>query len=219
MNGTVGNDLIDLGAAHNLGRAGQPKFLARILTAAEQAQIAAQHAGDLGFARLWSAKEAAYKATKKQQPALVFAPRRWQVGIDSLTSRASCLDGQVRIDPDTRVGVRWWLGPGWLHCIALLGTAPSLLDHAVAPNDPLQTEPVFSAREREGFSRGESAGVRVLARRLLRQHGIDDIEILREPDGNTRLPPRVWAGGQPLPDLDLSLSHDGGWLAAAIARF
>ncbi|MGD9583437.1 MAG: 4'-phosphopantetheinyl transferase superfamily protein [Lysobacterales bacterium] len=217
MNTTIGNDLIDLGAAHNRGRADQAKFLARILTAAEQAQMAAQHAGDLGFARLWSAKEAAYKAAKKHQPALVFAPRRWQVAIDALDDPATELDGQVRIDPDTRVNVHWRLGPGWLHCIAVLGPAPGELAQAVAACAEPAPEAVFSAREREGFSRGESAGVRTLAKRLLRQHGIDGVEILRPVDGQTRLPPRVFAHGQPLPDLDISLSHDGAWLAAVIA--
>lgn len=219
MNGTVGNDLIDLAAAHNLGRAGQPKFLARILTATEQAQMAAQNGGDLGFARLWSAKEAAYKATKKQQPALVFAPSRWQVEIESLDDPAAELDGQVTIDPQTRVNVHWRLGSGWLHCIGLLGPHPAVLDQLVASLGEPAPAAVISAREREGFSRSESAGVRALARRLLQAHGIIDIEILRETEGNTRLPPRVFQHGQPLPDLDLSLSHDGAWLAAVIARY
>lgn len=217
MIGFIGNDLIDLGAAHNRGRADQPKFLARILTDTEQAQLAAQADGDLGFARLWSAKEASYKATKKQQPGLVFAPRRWQVLIDPPTDLASALDGRVQIDPRTAVSVRWQLGPGWLHCIAVLGQSPRILEHAVAARTDPALVTAFSAREHEGMSRSESAGVRALAKRLLRQHGIDAIEILRESDGPTRKPPRVFTHGQPHPDLDISLSHDGAWLAAVIA--
>ena len=217
MKPALGNDLIDRAAAHNLGRARQPRFLSRVLTEAEQAQLAAEADGDLGFARLWSAKEAAYKAAKKVQPGLVFAPRRWQVEVAWLGDPAEAIEGAVAIDAETRAQVRWWLTGTWLHCIALIGPNPSRLDWRVCrSSDQDLSADHASARERQGFSRSESAGVRALARGLLAEHGMVDIEILREAEGNTRQPPRIHQRGVWRDDLDLSLSHDGAWLAAAI---
>ena len=217
VNATVGNDLIDLAAAHNLGRARQPRFLQRSLTSAECDQLHAQRGGDVGFALLWSAKEAAYKAARKQQAELAFTPRRWQVETDSLRLRGSAPCGTVRLDAATLVRVRWQLSRQWLHCIAVLGNSQSRIEHAICASDEIAPAAPLSEPERSGFSCAESAAVRVLARRLLQRHGIAAIEILRLTEGNARLPPRVCANGLPLTGVDLSLSHDGHYLAAVIA--
>src|SRR3546814_7032308 len=71
------------------------------------------------------------------------------------------------------------------------------------------TDTVFSARERDSFSRAPSAAVRALARQLLAQHGISDSEIVRERGERGLLPPRVFSGGAARNDIQLSLSHDG----------
>src|SRR3546814_1160169 len=79
------------------------------------------------------------------------------------------------------------------------------------------TDTVFSARERDSFSRAPSAAVRALARQLLAQHGISDSEIVRERGERGLLPPRVFSGGAARNDIQLSLSHDGDYVAAVIA--
>lgn len=213
----VGNDLIDFNAEHNRGRGAQPRFLERIFSAAERAYLAAQASGDFGFAQLWSAKEAAYKAAKKQQPQLVFAPRRWLVSIQSQLPDTGDSHGSVQIDEDTRVVVHWQASTHWLHCLGVLGTPSALIEHAVEPFVDGAADTDFSERERSGFSRRESAAVRGLAKRLLQRHGIRDVEILRNTEDGVRLPPRVFANGQVLTDLDLSLSHDGAYVAAVVA--
>jgi len=213
----VGNDLIDLDAAHNRGRSQQPRFLQKIFSVAECAQLADQNAGDFGFALLWSAKEAAYKAAKKAQPHLVFAPRRWSVSIESLLPGLADRHGRVQIDEQTQVAVQWQSAAHWLHCMALLGPPSARIEHAVAAL--LATPPTasFSARERAGFSRPESAAVRSLAKQLLQRCGIDEVEILRDSEAGLRLPPRAAVNGVALAGVDLSLSHDGAYVAAVIA--
>lgn len=214
---TVGNDLIDLAAAHNLGRAGQPRFLQRSLTTTECDQLHAQRGGDVAFALLWSAKEAAYKAARKQRADLAFTPRRWQVETDSLRPPGGASYGTVRLDAATQVRVSWQLTRQWLHCIAVLGNGEPRTEHAICAIDAIEATTPMSERERSGCSCAESAAVRALARRLLQRHGIINIEILRATAGKARLPPRVCANGLPLTNVDLSLSHDGRYLAAVIA--
>src|SRR3546814_13262847 len=79
------------------------------------------------------------------------------------------------------------------------------------------TDTVFSARERDSFSRAPSAAVRALARQLLAQHGISDSEIVRERGERGLLPPRVFSGGAARNAIQLSLSHAGDYVAAVIA--
>ncbi len=217
MNSFVGNDLIDYAAVHNRGRARQPRFLDRVLTENERDRMADESGGDHGFALLWSGKEAAYKAARKRDPDLVFAPRRFGVEIDSLAARSGNRGATVVITAETRISVCWQQGDGWLHCVALLGEPPGVIDHAVATSVELEQDGNFRERERPGFTCYESATVRNLARRLLRQQGISEIDIVRTPGTRGRLPPKVYAGEMPLPGVDLSLSHDGRFVAAVIA--
>lgn len=212
----VGNDLVDFAADHNRGRIGQSRFLERALTLDERDRLARENAGDYGFALLWSAKEAAYKAARKHDPMLVFAPRRWQVDVDSLAPDPDERKATVAIAPNTTVIVRWQQGDDWLHCVALLGASPGFVDEAVARSIDVEACGDFAERERAGFSCPESGAVRNLAKRLLHDHGIRGIEIVRDPDAHRRLPPRVYAGEDPLSGVDVSLSHDGRFVAAVV---
>lgn len=217
MKAALGNDLIDFRASHNLGRAEQPRLLARVLTASERTQLANQGSGDVGFALLWSAKEAAYKAAKKIQPALVFAPGRWQVDCADLALDDSRKHGTVSIADHPPIAVSWQHHAHWLHCIAVLGPVPQPIDSAVLTLSDCTPDASFSERERDSFSREQSAAVRTLARQLLAQRGIGDSEIVRERIERGLLPPRVFSNGVARDDIQLSLSHDGDYVAAAIA--
>jgi phosphopantetheinyl transferase (holo-ACP synthase) len=216
MTTLVGNDLIALDAAHNLGRADQTRLLERVLGAAERRWLAVEGSGDAGFAMLWSAKEAAFKALRKYRPGQVFAPRRWEVCVGD-PNPAGERRGQVVVDSLTRLSVRWRRDCHWLHCIALLGPAPARLDSAVWLIRDCGPPAPFSARERAGFHSGESAAVRWLAKRLLHQRGLDEVEIVRDRDGRSLRPPRALRAGVAVPGVDLSLSHDGDYVASVIA--
>ncbi|MBS0327201.1 MAG: 4'-phosphopantetheinyl transferase superfamily protein [Proteobacteria bacterium] len=217
MTHCIGNDVVDLAAAHNRDRARRLRFLERTLTAAERGRLSPGTDADREFARLWSAKEAAYKALRKRDPSFVFAPRRWQVELGSTQSRTGEREGSVTVSADLRVAVRWRQMDDWVHCVALVGQPPLVVDEAVAQAAGLEGGEPFSEREREGFSCAESAAVRSLAKRLLRRHGAGSVEIVRAPDGHVRAPPRAYSGAMPLAGVDLSLSHDGRFVAAVIA--
>lgn len=218
MSSWIGNDLIDLAAAHNRGRVAQPRLLDRVLCAAEREQLLDEGGCDDSFALLWSAKEAAFKAYQKACPGLVFAPGRWRLHRSTFALGIGFGDGEVQMDDGTRLRARWQRSSNWLHCVAALGALPTPGNCAVCNLAESAPQQPFSADELSGFSRAESGHVRVLARRLLASHGIHDVEIRREAKGAVRGPPRVFVAGVALADIDLSLSHDGEFVAVAISR-
>lgn len=217
MKPRIGNDLIDLAAAHNRGRAADPRLLARVLSAGERQWLAAGGDGDARFATLWSAKEAAYKALKKARPEQVFAPGRWQVETAALDAAGEVHRGRIAIDDRTVLTLCWRRRRHWLHCLAVLGPPPAILDAAVRTLGHGRPRATFTERERAGFVCAESAAVRALAKRLLRRRGLDPVEIVRTPQGRSLSPPRVLCDGAEAPGTDLSLSHDGRFVAAAVA--
>ncbi len=218
MKAFLGNDLVDRAATHNRGRAQQARYLARIATAAERERFACSTDGDREFARLWSAKEAAYKAMRKRDPRLVFAPRRWQVeGISSIVG-SPATTGAVSIVADGTVTVRWIETNDWVHCVAIAGEPPDVV--ALDVGTVIAWDRADVPRERvHGAMRAESRAARNLARDLLRRHGISDVEIVRTPVSGEahRAPPRVVVGSTLLSGIDVSLAHDGRFVAAAVA--
>lgn len=216
MKSFVGNDVIDMLAAHNRGRAQQSRFLGRVLTESEREWLVLAGDGDRRFALLWAAKEAAYKAAKKRDANLVFAPRRWQVEWDA-ARMSSVRAASVIIAADTRIAVQWEEGDGWLHCIAFIGAAACRMDGAVGTIDDWAVAGALTVRERDAVMGAESVAVRNLARRLLRRQGFDGIDILRVAHGARRGPPQAVLGHEPLAGVDVSLSHDGRFVAAVVA--
>src|SRR3546814_2847784 len=82
--------------------------------------------------------------------------------------------GSVIIPDHPPIIVSWRHHAHWLHCIAVHGPQTDRIDSAVMALADCPTDTVFSARERDSFSRAPSAAVRALARQLLAQHGISD---------------------------------------------
>ncbi len=233
----LGNDVVDLNEAGVAGKAGDQRFVERVFTAEERAWIADGADPDLALWRLWSAKEAAYKAAYKAAGKtvadLVFAHRSFEVDAN---------DGVVRYG-DQVFSVAWHHGPGWLHCLALETTADATADHAIwevaalmpGPQSsnveaaataartqsvaPAQPSARPSATRSTTPSTTPSAQVRALACRMLARAGWADAAIVR-PLGTTAArpgPPEAHIGGERLEGVEVSLSHDGQWVAAALA--
>lgn len=59
--------------------------------------------------------------------------------------------------------------------------------------------------------------VRGLALEILERRGYFNCAIIREEKGGLLLPPRIVQNGDVLKEVDLSLSHDGRYLAAALS--
>lgn len=78
----VGNDIVDLAAPGNPGKSGDDRFCARVFTAEERALITGAPSPDALLWALWAAKEAAYKAVSRGDPAVCSIPRQYRVVIN-----------------------------------------------------------------------------------------------------------------------------------------
>ncbi len=78
----IGNDVVDLAHRGVQPGAQHPRFDARVFTEREQALIAGDGTLRVRWV-LWAAKEAAYKVAKKLDRAVVWAPVRFEVALDS----------------------------------------------------------------------------------------------------------------------------------------
>jgi phosphopantetheinyl transferase (holo-ACP synthase) len=187
----VGNDVVDLRspAAHG------DRFIERVFSEAERALIAA--AAEPG-AMLWSlfaAKEAGYKVVAKIRAGTVFAHRLFEIG-DSLNELVyQDLRLHLWIDR-TKDGV---------HAVACTHAGMHI---ARASALPAGADPSVEARK-------------LLKSAMAARIGCppDDLEVVRDKspgswDGFG--PPRLVCVGHPV-DADVSLSHDGGFVAFAAA--
>ncbi len=199
----LGNDLVDLTAPGAAGKAQDLRFLKRIFTSAEQERIARSPDPDRAMWRLWSAKEAAFKAWSRYLPDLVFAHSRFEVDPQ---------DGSVRT-PQGTCRVHWREQEDWIHCLAWTGEFPEPPCWEVERLDP-----GVPAHGSEAV-RLPSLQARDLASRLLARIGLPGVELRREDRTPGRAgPPVVLLEGRVLEGVLASWSHDGEWVAAAVAR-
>jgi len=189
----AGNDVVDLGDPANEGAHRRARFVARVCGERERAALATT---DDPAGLLWSffaAKEAAFKVASKLGPRPVFAHQRFLVD-PSLTS-VQHGDDVFRLSVE-REGDR-------VHAVAWTCGEPPL---AVAAS----------------VSAGDDLGIaarRLLVTSLARSFRCSPamLAIVRDyaPDAWDNLgPPRLLRYGTPV-DVDVSLSHDGRFVAFA----
>ncbi len=187
MRGCVGNDVVDLGDPQIAEHHLRARFIERVC-AREEADRAR---GDKrALWSLFAAKEAAYKVLVKLGQPVGFAHREIVVaeGWRSVAFRGVRLDLHLEGDDEH------------VHAVASLDAAPvSAVRHATGD---------------------QSRAARALAAEVLARSGLHaDLEIVRDPiigawDGYG--PPRVVSrAGEPI-DADVSLSHDGRFVACAV---
>jgi phosphopantetheine--protein transferase-like protein len=236
----VGNDVVDLATPRTAGRASDARFVARVFDADEQATIHAAGGSDVELWSRWAAKEAGFKAVSKViggQPSFLHKTFKvtWSDPLDAQKSgddpeEAVVREGSVRHgDHLARVTVR--MRPGVVHAVAVCAPHPALdtiqvrrrvarlADPAGGWNGPLdQLMALFSDREADAVRSLPSAAVRIGARADLAEVlGVpqERVEIVCDPGPVTRRPPRVLVDGDAA-RADVSLSHDGEWIAWAI---
>jgi phosphopantetheinyl transferase (holo-ACP synthase) len=235
----VGNDVVDLLNPRTHGRATDERLLGRVFDAEEQEEIRAADLSDAELWCQWAAKEAGFKVISKVLGGPIpFVHRAFKV---AWTARHP-VDLEAR-QPDEaliRHGTVGHLGheasvsvhllPGAIHAVAswseTAGTKPVRIKTRVARTDtpgsrweaPLrQLMRRFSDREADAIRSRESAAVRLGARdEVARLLGLDErrFEIVCAPGPASRRPPRVLLDGLET-EIDLSLSHDGRWIAWA----
>lgn len=238
----VGNDVVDLTNARTQGRASDERFMARVFGELEQAAIRGSGGSDVELWSRWAAKEAGFKAISKAMgTAPTFLHRtfevEWTWAEDAgESSRGAAAEGALvregRVTHADRIAaVRVWASSSTVHAVAMLAPGgpveatkvhrrlARLEDPSSRWSGPLENlMRRFSEREADAVKTLESAAVRLGAReevaRLLRV-AEERVEIVCPPGPSTRRPPQVLVDGCGA-RVDVSLSHDGGWIAWAI---
>jgi phosphopantetheine--protein transferase-like protein len=201
----VGNDVVDLAAACNLGKSGDGRFCSRVFTAEERALIAGAPRPDTLLWALWAAKEAAYKAVSRGEPAIGSIPRQYRVVLEpgDAAGTAALLRGKV-ITPRGEMAIRIAVTAEWVH--ALAASAEADIERLCQCVDRL---------EETGDDADPSAFVR---RNLLREIArrldcpVGDLSVANDPEGPGV--PRILFRGRLLA-AEVSISHDGRFTAFA----
>lgn len=219
----VGNDIVDLTQSTAKKKSRNIRFLNRVFTPDEQDFILSSSAAfpELRLWSCWAAKEAAYKAISKACPDIPAISKLFPVSIDPEGHEDSGTEdpkfqglffprvsaGSV-LTPAGKCCIRIEYRHTYLHCLAFTH-APDTLSvfHHVH----------YLSSSFQGEAATDTEAVRLAARfhlaGLLSEH-FEDLEIVRQQKGSSAAPPRVFCRGRLL-DVDISLSHDGFFLAHA----
>lgn len=196
----VGNDIVDLEAPGNAGKSRESRFVDRVFTEEERLLIHGAASPDRLLWLLWAAKEAAYKAVSRDDPAVGSIPRRYAVFLDGAEPGpgASHTAGHV-ITPKGRMALVVVATAQWVHALAG-DIPPDGFRHAVAFLAGGE-DPSVAARGNLLQAIGRHAGC-----------PLEAFSILRDPDD--RGAPRLLFRGSQL-SVPFSLSHDGRFTAFA----
>ncbi|HEM47401.1 MAG TPA: 4-phosphopantetheinyl transferase family protein [Alphaproteobacteria bacterium] len=203
----VGNDVVDLEDPDNRPTAIHPRFDRRVFTDAELARLNDASDEDARHRlrwSLWAAKESALKYLRQIDARISWHPREFAVRVET-TAVARVRHG------DRELAVTLDVTSRRVHAVTPAGADDALTAlHRVESGAPPDAEEA-------------STGVRRLAARATgRLLGIADEEITITGPGGRAAPrgadiPRALRGGERLA-VDVSLSHDGRWLACAVRR-
>ncbi len=191
----VGNDIVDLGDPENHESFVRPGYVERVCSPAERRVIDAARDPERLFWCFFAAKEAAYKLLVKlgEEPGL--SHKRIEVAGDLASSRYDEREMALSVEH----------GDGWVHALSCVGPAA----------------PRFEVSELGPHARASAAGRELCCRMAAAALGVSgaELSIERRPsaaayDGFE--PPRLCDKGVPT-GLDVSLSHDGRYVAAALA--
>lgn len=203
----VGNDVVHLRehriSKHHLNT----RFVDRIFTI-EEAERIHQHPLPNSFMwSLWAVKEAAYKAVIKIYPQTVFSLRRFVVDETLASVRYEKFQLPVAIEKTD----------DWIHAVVTTYETPEQNRDASS----LSAEGALKMVQKKDDQVHESEAVRDLALGLVAKHyGFkrNALEIIRPKCSTSpRLgPPELRYAGY-ITEIDISLSHDGPFVACAVA--
>ena len=243
---TVGNDIVDLALSRTQEKHRDARFLQRVFTQEEGGAIVNASFPDRMLWALWAAKESAFKAYQKVDSSLVFAHRKFAVSAETLSAllqcdfsvAGACVSG-VLCYQEQHFSLRWEWSQEYVHAVAVFGaTSDRPLYHRIddltslGPEAAGQEEAAFSEQERAEIYGRPSESVRWQAKQLLAEV-VNNVEgagggrpgpvefVLLRPivtmRGQERKGPVViYRAGQPLAEYDISLSHDGDWVASVL---
>jgi len=143
---------------------------------------------------------------KKSRPDAPFLPRQWQVVFNK--SKSIYSDGEVIIPGKEKVYVRLFFNPQYVHCIG--ADCLTALDKLIWSVDALPEKEKINPSLYLRYCLGQS-----LAKNFsLKFH---QIKIKRTRENGELQPPRVYVDGKKT-DIDISLSHDGRFVAYVVSQ-
>ncbi|MBN1663654.1 MAG: 4'-phosphopantetheinyl transferase superfamily protein [Deltaproteobacteria bacterium] len=211
----VGNDIVDLTNPLNVKKIDDPRFIKRVLTAAEREQLTASKYPLEILWSFWAAKETAYKVCRKLDLHAAFSPRLYQVSLDEAGERQgkSGIEGRILAGKVSAtcgdIRIRVMISREYVHCMGTEGT--SGLESMVW--EVGRMEGPESEADESSFVR--NLAIKGLSIRL--EKPPDAIEIKRFKSDGGLGPPFVYIEGKAAP-IDISLSHDGPFAAYAFTK-
>jgi 4'-phosphopantetheinyl transferase superfamily len=231
----IGNDIVDLAEPGVAGKERDRRFMDRVFTPDERQRILEAAAPTIALWKTWAAKETAFKIASKLRERVIFAHRKFEVGPEPAGAAEglspSGLGHFVSVHfEDLEFRVRWETALDYIHCVGQLARRDDALpppgqDALRGPRrllagivrDSQILQGVLSSAERASVHSTASERARLLARRLMDRWDLQGAEIVRLWRTWGWSPPVVAQQGQPLAGFDVSLSHDGRFVAAALA--
>jgi len=175
-----------------------------VFTLDEQQKILDSDKADIFLWSLWAGKETGYKAISKLYPVVSSSPRHYEIKLsDSPLSESGTV-----YTPCGPVPVRFFITSEYVHCI---GTTTDEGMGSIVWDVQKMLQPQFSPDYQSDFVRN-MAGEKI-ARYLKKDPKV--IEIIR-PKGPRGLGPPVIYAGKKRTTIDISISHDGWFVAYAL---
>jgi hypothetical protein len=194
---------VDLKEPANAGKSKDSRFLKKILTNAEIEFVQNAENPDAALWSHWACRETAYKIIKKSFPDAAFLPRQWQVTFNRSKSKYS--DGEVIIPGKDRVYIRLFSNSNYVHCIG--ADVLTALDKLIWSVNVLPEKEKINSSLYSRYCLGQN-----LAKHF--SLNFHHIKIKRTRENGELQPPRVYVSGRKT-DIDISLSHDGRFVAYA----
>lgn len=180
----LGDDVVDLLDAEAAAGATHPRFDRRVFTDAERARLERSREPQRLRWTLWAAKESCFKAVRRLDPSVIFAPARFLVHLEGARRATVVHDGQ-------RFGVAIELHDGLVHAVAVAAGAPAA--------------EIVAASFRVGDGEPSTAARALAIDRLAPRLAVDPARLTIVRQGRI---PALCLDGRPS-GVALSLSHHG----------
>ncbi len=185
------------------------RFLKKILTDTEIEFVQSAKNPDKALWSCWACKETAYKVIKKSHAHAAFIPRQWVVSFNK--SKSTYVDGEIKVPSAPRLYFRLFSHVGYVHSVG--SDCKDALEKTICAVVALPRQNNGERLDASLFSR------ECLTQNLARYFQLksSDIKISRIQEKRELQPPYLFVNGKKS-DIDISLSHDGRFVAYAFYR-
>lgn len=217
----LGNDIVDMKDERNLNRSGQKRFLDKLFTPSEQQLIATSDMPDHMVWVLWSIKESAYKVINRSTGIRSYAPLSYEVQLKSALIKGKLKVFSLKIMDGKNVSDVEFLDSSitvsGLKLFAKTLVAENFI-HSLASSELSYLNLIKWKVEKTAETRPErqSHTIKELAKKHIAQNKkieLSEISILTDGVIGNSGPPLVQIKNKFTDKIDLSLSHDGPYLA------